>query len=75
MYRGDPARNGAQDGYGPVGSPSVLWTFDTGTSAYRSPAVTGGVAYVGASDGTVYALDTATGEKIWTFTRAMARWR
>lgn len=67
MYRGNPARTGAQDGSGPKSSPTVLWTFDTGASAFRSPAVANGVAYVGDSNGTLHALDAATGEEIWTF--------
>lgn len=67
MYRGNPARTGAQDGSGPKSSPTVLWTFDTGASAFRSPAVAGGIAYAGDSNGVLHALDANTGEEIWTF--------
>ena len=34
---------------------------------YSSPAVVGGFVYIGSDDGHVYALNAATGAKIWTY--------
>ena len=46
--------------------PPVLWSYETGGEVYSSPAVSGGVVYVG-SDNRVYALDGSTGERIWRY--------
>jgi outer membrane protein assembly factor BamB len=43
----------------------VQWTFATGSFIYSSPAVVGGVVYVGGEDGYLYAIDRATGVKLW----------
>jgi len=48
----------------------LKWAFgfsDT-TSAWAQPAVAGGRLFVGGQNGTVYALDAATGCVVWTFT-------
>ncbi len=45
-----------------------LWNFATPyLSTYASPAVFDGVVYTSASDTNVYALNAATGSKIWSF--------
>jgi outer membrane protein assembly factor BamB len=49
---------------------TVIWKFTAGDTVYSSPAVVNGVVYIGGdlvSDGTVYALDAATGAKLWSF--------
>jgi len=51
-------------------SATVRWINDTGYDIASGPAVTGGTVYVGSSDGTVYALDAATGSVRWTYTTA-----
>jgi outer membrane protein assembly factor BamB len=38
---------------------TALWTATTGGTIDSSPAVTGGVVYVGSSDGNLYAFDAA----------------
>ena len=43
------------------------WNFTTADAVTASPAVTGGVVYVGAWDGFFYALDAATGAQKWRF--------
>jgi outer membrane protein assembly factor BamB len=43
------------------------WSFRTGGGVFSSPAVAGGVLYIGAEDGHVYALNAATGAKRWSF--------
>jgi outer membrane protein assembly factor BamB len=45
----------------------VLWKFATGDTVSSSPALTGGIIYVGSEDGRLYAVDAATGEKVWDF--------
>jgi len=42
--------------------------FPDATSAWAQPAIVGGRAYVGSQNGTVYALDAASGCVVWTFT-------
>ena len=45
----------------------VLWSYETGDSVLSSPAVSGGVVYVGSDDSDVYALDASTGDLIWSY--------
>jgi outer membrane protein assembly factor BamB len=55
-------------GSGPA-QPAVRWTYTIpgNASALNSgPAVSGGTVYIGSDNGTVYALDAATGHKRWT---------
>ncbi|MEJ7900843.1 MAG: PQQ-binding-like beta-propeller repeat protein, partial [Thermomicrobiales bacterium] len=68
MYRGNPARTGQMPGPGPEGTPVELWRAEVEGEIHSAPAVVDGVLYVGAGDGGVYALDTATGETHWIFT-------
>ena len=46
----------------------TLWSYATGTAVASSPAVAGGVVYVGSFDNNVYALDARTGAFIWNYT-------
>jgi outer membrane protein assembly factor BamB len=46
---------------------SVQWTFPTNGDVTSSPAVAGGVVYVGSEDGHLYAIDRATGTLIWDY--------
>jgi polyvinyl alcohol dehydrogenase (cytochrome) len=43
------------------------WSFQTGDTVSGSPAVVGGVVYVGSWDANFYALDAATGALKWKF--------
>jgi len=43
------------------------WSFTTGDAVSATPAVVGGVVYVGSWDGSFYALDSASGALIWSF--------
>src|SRR4029453_3872455 len=48
----------------------VRWFFSTGTgtaAVTASPSVVEGVVYVGAWNGTMYALDAFSGQPLWTF--------
>lgn len=66
MFRHDAAHTGAT---GEVVEPplELLWKYKTGDWVYNSPAVSGGVVYVGSSDGYVYALDASTGSLKWKY--------
>jgi parallel beta-helix repeat protein len=49
---------------------STFWVFKTNCNLFSCPAVSGGVVYVGSMDtsaGNMYALDVATGNKIWNY--------
>src|SRR5207249_5005181 len=66
----------ANSGYNPyenvldpstVSSLSIKWNFLTGGAVYSTPSVVGGVVYAGSDDGKVYALDSDSGSKLWSF--------
>jgi hypothetical protein len=44
------------------------WSYTTGSAVASSPAVSGGVVYVGSWDYNVYALDASTGAFKWSYT-------
>jgi len=46
----------------------TLWNYTTGSWVDSSPAVAGGVVYVGSDDHNVYALNATTGARIWNYT-------
>jgi outer membrane protein assembly factor BamB len=76
QYGFDPAHSGynpREDLLDPstVGELSSAWTVRIGAEgalavAFSSPAVVGGVVYMGAEDGKVYAIDAWTGAIRWT---------
>lgn len=50
-----------------VGGLARKWTYATGAFVESSPAVANGVVYIGSDDGNLYALDAASGGKLWSF--------
>ena len=50
----------------------VRWTFATNGAVRSSPAILGGVVYIGSSDGYLYALDERTGRMRWRFAAGSA---
>lgn len=44
---------------------SKAWSFKTGGAIAASPAVVGGVVYIGSWDGYFYALNASTGQQLW----------
>jgi outer membrane protein assembly factor BamB len=48
-------------------TPTVRWKLETDGGLFSSPTVVSGTAYVGSADGTLYAVETATGDREWTF--------
>ncbi len=45
----------------------LKWKFETGSSVYSSPAISGNFVYVGSHDNYVYCLNKNTGELLWKF--------
>lgn len=67
MFRGDLQHTGV---YGAPGVPKlsgIKWKFHTGGRVISSPAVVNGVAYVGSTDGNLYAIDAGSGAVKWKF--------
>lgn len=67
MFRGSLDHTGVYDGPGVPTLHGVKWAFHTGGQIYASPAVVDGVAYIGSTDGAVYAVNTDTGTQKWRF--------
>ncbi len=63
MFRGDPTHSGV---YQDPGSPAE-WIFEAGAEILSSPLIHAGVAYFGAADGYLYAVEAATGQLKWKF--------
>lgn len=59
---------GAEDGnvYGlDANTGSELWSYDTGSPIFASPAISKGVVFIGNMAGQFFALDAKTGTKLW----------
>ena len=66
-FHHDLARTGYSTSTGPL-TNQTLWSYPTDNSVeYTSPAVVNGVVFVGSHDHNVYALNAATGSKIWSY--------
>jgi len=67
MWRGDPAGTGRQEAASVPGIAAVRFTYEAGSPIRSSPVRRAGTLYVGSSDGTLAALDAATGAPRWRF--------
>lgn len=67
MFRGDAEHSGLYDAAGPAHGPSLKWKFKTRLAVNSSPAIVGGVLYVGSNDHNLYALDADSGTLKWKF--------
>src|SRR5687768_2065682 len=73
MYGHDPGHSGSQSAdcsaidRTNVATLRPAWAVPTRDNVTASPSVSNGIVYVGAWDGTFYALDAETGEELWTF--------
>ncbi len=67
QFRSDLAHSGVYAGAAIATVPAVKWEFRTGGKIIASPAIAGGVAYVGSTDGKLYAIDAGTGAQKWAF--------
>jgi outer membrane protein assembly factor BamB len=50
-----------------VGSIDRDWSFATGSQITTAPTVAGDVIYIGADNGSLYALNATTGAEVWSF--------
>jgi outer membrane protein assembly factor BamB len=66
MFRGGQSLLGRAAGSLPD-SLQVVWKFKTNGEIKSSPAIAGGVVFIGSSDKTVYAIDLATGATVWSY--------
>ena len=64
MFLNDPAHGAF--GNGPT-NLALNWQVTLGGAMVSSPTLVNGVAYVGAYDGSIYAIKASTGEKIWNY--------
>ncbi|RKU20685.1 serine/threonine protein kinase [Candidatus Poribacteria bacterium] len=65
-FRGNPQLTGVADSQLPE-NPQLLWTFQAGDMIESTAAVVDGIVYVGALNGTLYAIDAQTGKEKWTY--------
>jgi outer membrane protein assembly factor BamB len=66
MLRADAAHRG--EGHeGPRGDPVLSWRYQAEGSAVNNIAIVGGLVYATSDDGTLHALDIATGEERWSY--------
>ncbi len=65
MFRHDANHSGYSTSTAPM-TNQTTWINAIGASV-TSPVITNGVVYVGSSDGVVYALNAATGTKLWNY--------
>jgi len=67
MFRHDLYHTGHSTSYGPT-TNDILWRYPTGGGVSSSPAVVGGMVYVGSGDGNVYCLNANSGVEVWSYT-------
>ena len=67
MFRGGPAHTGVYDAGNGSELAGLQWRVLTGGDVISSPAIAGGVVYIGSGDGKLYALDRETGATRWTY--------
>ena len=67
MFRGNLAHTGVYDAAGVPRLTGVKWKFHSGGLIISSPAIANGLAYVGSTDGNLYAIDLNSGAMKWKF--------
>lgn len=67
MFRGNLQHTGVYNAAGPPRLSGRKWTFHTNGRVISSPAVVGGVAYVGSTDCNLYAIDLQARVQKWKF--------
>ena len=55
------------ESFASVSAGDLLWRTQLSDDVYAAPTIVGGMAYVGAYDGNVYALDALTGQIMWNY--------
>jgi outer membrane protein assembly factor BamB len=66
LYRGNPQRTGVFDFPAIRDEPSINWQTKLSSTWLMPPILAGDVLYTGSGDGTLYAVDVRTGEKLWS---------
>src|SRR2546430_10920243 len=67
MFRGNLSHTGVYDGAGVPKLSGVKWKFHTKGYVISSPAIANGIAYVGSTDGNLYAIELENGAQKWKF--------
>ena len=67
MFRGNLQHTGVYNATGVPKLNGLKWKFHTAGRIVGSPAIVGGVAYVGSTDGNLYAIDASSGALKWKF--------
>ena len=67
MFRGNLAHTGVYDATGVPKLSGLKWKFHSGGLIVSSPAIANGLAYVGSTDGNLYAVDLNSGTMRWKF--------
>ena len=67
MFRGNLQHSGEYGGPGVPSFTKIKWKFPTHGQVISSPAIADGTAYVGSTDGILYAVDLETGAQKWKF--------
>jgi outer membrane protein assembly factor BamB len=67
MFRGNPEHSGVYDAIGMPKFSQVKWRFHTNGKVISSPAVAGGVVFVGSTDQNLYAVEQESGKLKWKF--------
>jgi hypothetical protein len=67
MFRGAPQHSGVYNSSAITNFNRVKWKFHTKGMIFSSPAVVGGVVYVGSNDRNLYAVDLSSGTQKWKF--------
>ncbi len=66
MFLSDPSHSGSGTG-NPTLAPTQSWKYGTGDEVSSSPAVVGGLVYVGSDDNNIYALNATDGAQLWSY--------
>jgi eukaryotic-like serine/threonine-protein kinase len=67
MFRGNPEHTGVYEALGVPQFHKVKWKFSTHGYFISSPVIAAGTAYVGSTDGNLYAVDLISGAQKWKF--------
>ncbi|HQR72796.1 MAG TPA: PQQ-binding-like beta-propeller repeat protein [Burkholderiaceae bacterium] len=70
-FHADAARTGVYPSAGPTAQPTVKWSFKAAGPIVTTPAIAGGVVYIGSMSGHLYAIDQQTGQEKWNFKSRM----
>jgi outer membrane protein assembly factor BamB len=66
LYHGNPQRTGAFDFPAIRQLPTLQWQTRLSSTWLMPPVLADGILYTGSGNGTLYALDVKSGEKIWS---------